>query len=955
MNIHDSTINTDNTATLRYSDIVKKLIALGLSPLPVAPYQDPNDPKHKFHKYLCLTRKESDLWEYSEKFTPILEADGRVKPKFTGKNPSYLQINGFPKTVVHKNYQGTLPTQVELAEWFGNPKNGIGCLGNNRYRWLDLDRKHFDSQEDCDRALDTICAPDTRSTGWLERTQSGGYRMLVDCGEGVDFTNFALTEGGDHVGELLGAGRFAVLAPSIGVSGNPYTNISYGDPIPLSELNIFTTSPKKVAAVIKPSMPRIASSDAIELFSCITPAVQSIITGTPESDDRSADVTKAAKELYGWENWLNANQITFNGSADNLINDCGDVFGIDSDRIERIKKSINSASCLPACVILSGDDAAIKHVKKLGGINSKINPQDQDQSDDEKLCKIKFLAKKINDIYGDRFKLNLLRSEIELDGEIFDLDQSRYFFGVNENLNISKSDAIDIVRAIAIKNQFHPVKEYLESCAAQYPKSNILDDFALKVFGTSEPIYSTYIKKMLVGAVARIFKAGVKNDTCLILQGKQGSRKSSFFNALGGEWFTDNCDKNLIDKDNLLRLHRHWIIELGEIDRIVNSRHEGELKRFLSSPSDVVRRPYERMSKELDRGFIFVGSTNRDDFLSDATGDRRFWVIPVNQNINTEFVAQHRNEIWAAAVALYRSGYAWHLNEIEDAARQNLNERYRSQSPWHSMIESYLEGRERTSTNEIIAMIQPDVSKVSRSMQREIADILTTLGWGRNGLRHRAVINGNTTNMLHSWVSSRVSCSNPDTEPTRTDNEVFGGITEVSSRVSYSNPDTESVLNTLIPSESKNNPKLLKIDIETCKCENIQQEKKLQMFEAISEVSGYQNPQNVVTEPILRDTFDDTFVIPSSVKVSNPPITLEDDDEWLDIDSPVVPTKKALKAGDKVRYVGQKFAAIYGSTELIVNSVDGYEIDCKLPDGRYTTKFKIHDRDLELVRASEYF
>ena len=232
--------------------------------------------------------------------------------KFCGKNPSFLAKNGYPTLINHKNYQSALPSQSDFKEWFTNPQNGIGCLGSKRYRWLDLDRKHFDSQEDCDRALDSICAPDIRAKGWLEKTHSGGYRLLVDCGDqGADFTNFALTEGGDHVGELLGAGRFAVLAPTIGVSGNPYVNISYGDPVPMSALNICTTAKKQATTVIKPSMPskpRIASSAAaIELFSCVTPTVQSIITGNAESDDRSSDLTKAAKELYGWENWLNAN------------------------------------------------------------------------------------------------------------------------------------------------------------------------------------------------------------------------------------------------------------------------------------------------------------------------------------------------------------------------------------------------------------------------------------------------------------------------------------------------------------------------------------------------------------------------------------------------------------------------------------------------------------------------
>ena len=101
------------------------------------------------------------------------------------------------------------------------------------------------------------------------------------------------------------------------------------------------------------------------------------------------------------------------------------------------------------------------------------------------------------------------------------------------------------------------------------------------------------------------------------------------------------------------------------------------------------------------------------------------------------------------------------------------------------------------------------------------------------------------------------------------------------------------------------------------------------------------HPSHPSPEPILGNT--------QPITVLNQSNTLDDDDEWIDIDSPVVPTKKALKTGDKVRYVGQKFAAIYGSTELIVNSVDGYEIDCLLPDGSYTTKFKIHDRDLERI------
>jgi|GEM_PF-2927131 len=314
--------------------IISKLIALGLAPLPVAPFQA----------------------------TPI--GKKTKKPIFTGKNPSYLTSGVIGAVIVtHSAYQAALPTEKELKAWFADSRTGIGCLGSHRYRWLDLDSKHFANQGDCDLALLAICPH--ALDGWLEQTQSGGYRLLVDCGnQGVDFTNFALTEGGDHVGELLGAGRFAVLAPTIGVSGN-YTNINYGDPIPLDELAIFTTSVSQAIVEIKPSLPIAPLQGTIELFSCVTPATQSILTGNAESADKSADLTKVAKELYGWTNWLNANSINFNGSADTLINDCGEALRIDSDRIERIKKTIDALSCLPACVIKGGDESAQKKIKKL--------------------------------------------------------------------------------------------------------------------------------------------------------------------------------------------------------------------------------------------------------------------------------------------------------------------------------------------------------------------------------------------------------------------------------------------------------------------------------------------------------------------------------------------------------------------------------------------------------------
>ena len=897
---------------MNYSEIISKLSALGLSVLPVAPYQYPRKidkavSKMKTNQYKTTSwygRQYQDVCK-AVGFVPVaisnfdlsddhyqiydqclLDKDQQPIVQFTGKNPSFLAKNGYPRTIRHAEYQSKLPTQDELKEWFDNPQNGIGCLGSNRYRWLDLDRKHFDSQEECDRALDSICAPDIRVKGWLEQTHSGGYRLLVDCGDqGADFTNFALTEGGNHVGELLGAGRFAVLSPTIGVSGNPYRNINYGEPIPIEQLNIFTTARKQTAAVIKPSMPstpRIASSVAIELFSCVTPAVQSIITGNAESDDRSSDLTKAAKELYGWENWLNVNGINYSGSADSLINDCGDALGIDSDRVERIKKTINPASCLPACVIRGGDEAAHKKVKKLQyalnptstidlryvakiedpseidllsllpkkyieaakygidkplsiiatikglavateaylmdkhigftgsaeeifdqfcknqeppiiadfdgipcdesakidipSIKKLLDAHDQAQIklqdridrevlrqereklkaefETEEICRLAANITTINHAYGDRFKLNELTNEIELDGAFFDMDRSRSMFAIDLNLEISKADACDVIRAIAEKSSYHPIQNYLDDCYKKHgDNTSILSDLAAKCFGTINPLYEVFLQKTLIAAVARIYEPSCKVDSVLTLVGKQGYQKSTFFEALAGvENFTDNLDKELNSKDNLMRLHRKWLCEIGEIDRVANSKYEGDLKNFITIKTDLLRLPYALSTKEFKRRFLFVGTSNRADFLTDPTGDRRYWLVQVAKEIDVEYVKEYRDQIWAAAVSLYKNGAKWWLSDLEKAASDRNNERYRSDSPWMPIIAEFCEGREKVGISEILYHIDPETAKHNHSMQRDVINCLMRLGFTKSGGKHRANIRGRAI-PINSWIA----------------------------------------------------------------------------------------------------------------------------------------------------------------------------------------------------------
>lgn len=210
--------------------MITRLRQWHLPPLPVAPAQD-----------ACEYPKVDK--------TGHIERDkfGRPLPKFTSKNPSYLNFIGIPYLIPHGRFQFTLPQMREGKRWFSNPANGIGTLGGwHNIIWLDFDAKHFDSQEQCDRTIEDWIVAHTMQNTFTERTHSGGWRIGVRVRQTPSFTNFSLEpDGSHHMGEALGRGRFTVLAPTIGPSGNAYYSINAAYPILVESLEAIGIYPYK--------------------------------------------------------------------------------------------------------------------------------------------------------------------------------------------------------------------------------------------------------------------------------------------------------------------------------------------------------------------------------------------------------------------------------------------------------------------------------------------------------------------------------------------------------------------------------------------------------------------------------------------------------------------------------------------------------------------------------------
>ena len=335
--------------------------------------------------------------------------------------------------------------------------------------------------------------------------------------------------------------------------------------------------------------------------------------------------------------------------------------------------------------------------------------------------------------YRDRLRLNKLQQKIELDGvEIF-VEEAYLWLAEHDNIDCSKTKAGDIFFKVASENSFNPVVNYLNT-VAKTVKPASLDTLSQEYFKTSNPLYDVFLKRTLIAAVARAYNPGCKHDTALVLQGEQGIHKSTFFNVLGGQWFDDSMGDGR-KKDDLIILHKSWIQEWGEIERVFGKRQAGEIKAFLVRKKDIFRPPYGRTALEFPRHGIIVGTVNGNQFLVDPTGDRRYQVIPIQTNkIDIKRLEQERDSIWSAAVHAYRQGEQWWLTDEEQKLSNENNQQFRSVDEWESAIANYLENRVQVSVTQILQdLFEFELGKIDRSSQMRVSNVLISLNWKKVG------------------------------------------------------------------------------------------------------------------------------------------------------------------------------------------------------------------------------
>jgi hypothetical protein len=280
----------------------------------------------------------------------------------------------------------------------------------------------------------------------------------------------------------------------------------------------------------------------------------------------------------------------------------------------------------------------------------------------------------------------------------------------------------------AQERAFHPIRDYLSEI--RWDGTARLDRWLCYYLGAEQSPYAAGIGRMfLIAMVARIFEPGCKADYSLIIEGPQGARKSTACSILGGQWFSDSLPEIQQGKDVAQHLRGKWLIEIAELSALRRSETE-ILKAFISRPVERFRPPYGREEVIEPRQCIFVGTTNKEAYLRDETGGRRFWPVRVGQ-IDTDALTHDRDQLFAEAVNSYRAGVKWwpHQEFEREHVMPEQETRFETDA-WEQEIAAFLAGRTRVGVVEVArSALGIETSKVGTAEQRRIRNVLLRLDW----------------------------------------------------------------------------------------------------------------------------------------------------------------------------------------------------------------------------------
>jgi predicted P-loop ATPase len=218
-----------------------------------------------------------------------------------------------------------------------------------------------------------------------------------------------------------------------------------------------------------------------------------------------------------------------------------------------------------------------------------------------------------------------------------------------------------------------------------------------------------------------------------ILVGEQGCGKTTAVEAIcpSKEHFV-TLDLAAGDAEIARLMRGKLVCELGELKGL-SSKDAEHVKAFISKTVDEWIPKYVELPIRYARRGVFIGTSNRRDFLADVTGARRWLPLDVGQ-CHPDLIARDRDQIWAEAAALFKEQGVI-FAEAEQLARAEHG-RFEDSDEWEPLIAAYLHGADLfngkklrfVTGGQVLLALGIEAAHQTKPLQTRVRNILIKLG-----------------------------------------------------------------------------------------------------------------------------------------------------------------------------------------------------------------------------------
>ena len=321
-----------------------------------------------------------------------------------------------------------------------------------------------------------------------------------------------------------------------------------------------------------------------------------------------------------------------------------------------------------------------------------------------------------------------------------DKDDSKARFYIEQKYKIHSREKLDdALRILFAEREYHPIKQIVE--AVEWDGVPRIQTLFIKWLKCEDTPYIREVTRLVfAGGIHRLYNPGCKFDDVAVLIGThQGEGKSTFARwlAIKDDFFTEVTE--IEGQKGIEAIEGAWICEIAELLAVTKTKEVEAVKSYITKLVDRYRRPFDRRTTDHKRQCVFIGTTNKEQFLTDKTGNRRWY--PVKVNSTGYELHDHKEEAqadilqaWAEAKHLYDKGelqpYADRnlLGEIRAKQEQAVEDDYRV-----GMVENYIRCKNKVCVMELWKYaLDNGYSKPTRRESNEITLILQSIGgWER--------------------------------------------------------------------------------------------------------------------------------------------------------------------------------------------------------------------------------